>query len=376
MPSPRPVLLAPASAGAVTGVPDLGSVAKAATAAAGDVDAALWLARDLATTLPLPGSGATRALWEALASLGAADLTVARVVEPHLDALAVLAQVEADGLLPDGALDAVGVDDGATWGVYAAEGPGARLEAHPDRDASGHEVALLTGRKPWCSLAGRVSHALVTAWCGPDERRLYAVDLRHAGVTVATDVAWAARGLTAVTSGPVDLVDVPAVPVGPPGWYLHRPGFAWGGIGVAAIWFGGAVGVARRLAEQAARREPDQLALAHLGAVDGALHAARAALAEAAAVVDATSNGTSTGVDPAVLALRTRQVVARAAETVLEHVAHALGPAPLTLEDEHARRVADLQVYVRQEHAERDQATLGRLLLQHGDAPTDGPAPW
>ncbi|WP_215423619.1 hypothetical protein, partial [Escherichia coli] len=88
-------------------------------------------------------------LWEALATLGAADLTAARVVEPHLDALAVLAQAEADRLLPDGALDAVGVDDGATWGVYAAEGPGARLEAHPDRDEAAHEVTLLTGRKPW-----------------------------------------------------------------------------------------------------------------------------------------------------------------------------------------------------------------------------------
>ncbi len=374
MPSPRPVLLAPASAGAVSGVPDLASVSKAATAAAGEGDAALWLARDLADSLPLPGAGRTHALWEALATLGAADLTVARVVEPHLDALAVLAQARADGLLPDGALDTVGVDDDSTWGVYAAEGPGARLEAHPGAaDPSGHETTRLTGRKPWCSLAGRVSHALVTAWCGPDERRLYAVDLRHAGVDVATDVAWAARGLTAVTSGPVDLTNVPAVPVGPPGWYLHRPGFAWGGIGVAAIWFGGAVGVARRLAAQAARREPDQLALAHLGAVDGSLHAARAALAEAAAVVDAAD---SPDVDPAVLALRTRQVVARAAETVLEHVAHALGPAPLTLEDEHARRVADLQVYVRQEHAERDQAALGRLLLTHGDTPSDGPTPW
>jgi len=55
---------------------------------------------------------------------------------------------------------------------------------------------------------------------------------------------------------------------------------------------------------------------------------------------------------------------------VLEHVGHATGPAPLALEDDHARRVADLQLYLRQEHAERDEAALGRHLL---DAPQP---PW
>ena len=59
--------------------------------------------------------------------------------------------------------------------------------------------------------------------------------------------SWVARGLAAVDSGPVDFADVPATAVGAPGWYLERPGFAWGGIGVAAVWFGGAVGIARRL---------------------------------------------------------------------------------------------------------------------------------
>ena len=59
------------------------------------------------------------------------------------------------------------------------------------------------------------------------------------------------------------------------------------------------------------------------------------------------------------LALRTRGIVARAVDEVLARVGRALGPAPLALEAEHARRVADLQLYVRQHHAERDQASLG-----------------
>lgn len=47
---------------------------------------------------------------------------------------------------------------------------------------------------------------------------------------------------------------------------------------------------------------------------------------------------------------------------MLARVGRALGPAPLALEAEHARRVADLQLYVRQHHAERDQASLGEAV--------------
>jgi hypothetical protein len=48
---------------------------------------------------------------------------------------------------------------------------------------------------------------------------------------------------------------------------------------------------------------------------------------------------------------------------VLERVGHALGPAPLARDERHARRVADLQLYLRQHHAERDEAALGRAVL-------------
>ncbi len=51
--------------------------------------------------------------------------------------------------------------------------------------------------------------------------------------------------------------------------------------------------------------------------------------------------------------------MADAVETVIASSAHALGPLPLTADESHARRVADLQVYVRQHHAERDLARIG-----------------
>jgi hypothetical protein len=325
--------------------------------------AAFVLVRRHPSAFPLPGRGDTAALWTSLASVAALSLTAARAVEPHLDALSILAEARSAGhAVPD-------TTDAATWGVFAAEGPGVRLAATDDRadGADGALGARLDGTKPWCSLAGTLSHALVTAWDGETTRRLYAVPLGEDNGVTVQPAAWFARGLPTVTSGPVAFEHSRAAPVGPTGWYLERPGFAWGAMGVAAIWFGGAVGVARRLV--GGGREPDQIAQMHLGAVDAALWAARTTLADAAVRVD---DGRATGPDGAALALRVRHVVARAAETVLERVGHATGPAPLALEDDHAGRVADLQLYLRQEHAERDEAALGRLLL---DADRTGP-PW
>ncbi|WP_374969213.1 acyl-CoA dehydrogenase family protein [Terrabacter sp. BE26] len=309
--------------------------------------AALALARRRPDAFPLPGSGRTAQLWEALASVAAVSLTAARAIEPHLDALAILAEARAVGHEP---ADVAGE---VSWGVYAAEGPGVRVEAEADGDAF-----RLHGTKPWCSLAGSLTHALVTAWDTPTTRRLYAVPLGEANGVTVHESAWFARGLVDVPSGPVTFDGSVATPVGPAGWYLERPGFAWGGIGVAAVWYGGAVGVARRLSRPG--REPDQVALMHVGTVEATLWAARATLLDAAERVD---DGRATGPEGAALALRVRQVVRRAVETVLERVGHATGPAPLALEDEHAGRVADLQLYVRQEHAERDEAALGRLVL-------------
>ncbi|MDN3905865.1 acyl-CoA dehydrogenase [Arthrobacter sp. YD2] len=348
----RPVLL-DSDAPSAAWLDALADLARRTAAVEGSVDAALGLLAPAETLVPLPGTGTTMRLWELLATLGAADLTAARVVEPHLDALAILAQAGLDH--PGSAGSA-----GASWGVYAAEGSGLRLDARAE--GGGWRLA---GTKPWCSLAAELDRAVVTAHTGPGTRRAFAVDLRHAGVRPGRGT-WASRGLTAVDSTAVEFTDVPAVPVGGDNWYLQRSGFAWGGIGVAAVWFGGAVGVARRLAAAARNREPDQIALMLLGQTDTALHGARRVLAAAAADVDA---GRADGPDGALLAGQVRAVVADAAEQVLRLAGHGLGPGPLTGEEEYARRVADLQVYLRQHHAERDSAALGRALLTAGGEP-------
>ncbi|MDJ0349515.1 acyl-CoA dehydrogenase family protein [Cryobacterium sp. PH29-G1] len=331
---------------------DRNDLAAAAGAVNGDARRAVALTSRLAF-VPRPGEGRTTQLFDTLSTLAAADLTAARVAEAHLDALAILEQA-GDGARPD-----------QTWGVFAAESSGTALTA--TRVSGGGW--RLNGTKPWCSLAGLLSHALVTAHVTPSDgearRRLFAVDLRQIGISVH-DESWVARGLAQVASGPVDFSNVVADPIGGDGWYLQRSGFAWGGIGVAAVWWGGAVGMARTLYASTQDRTPDQIALAHLGAVDVAISASQASLATAATAIDA---GEADGPAGSLLAARVRGIVARTVDEVIFHIGHALGPAPLALDARHAQRVADLQLYVRQHHAERDDAALGRILTTRGSAP-------
>ncbi len=277
-------------------------------------------------------------LFETLATLAAYDLGVARAVEPHLDAVAILTQ--AGVTVPEGAL-----------GVFAAEGPGEPLH---------FDGRVLNGTKPWCSLASELDGALVTATLDDGQRQLLAVSLRHPGVRVVQG-AWHARGLAEIPSGPVEFTDVPAEPVGDPGWYLSRPGFAWGGVGVAACWYGGAVGIARTVFAAAVER-PNPFLRMHLGAIDANLEDARRALAESAALIDAGEDGT-------LFAKRARATVARVVEDTIARAGHALGPAPLALDADHAKRVADLALYVRQHHAEKDEASLGDKLAAAGSVP-------
>lgn len=308
------------------------------------VDDTIAWAVAVGASAPLPGHGRTRERWELLSATSEADVACARVLEPHLDALAIID--EAGVAAPAGA----GPD--SSWGVFAAERADLRLMA---RREGGEWV--LYGTKPWCSLAARLSHALVTAWVDADERRLFAVDLRHVGVS-AHDGPWVSRGLAEIVSAPVDFDAVPAVPVGEAEWYRRRRGFAWGGMGVAAVWWGGCLPLVAALGAAARRPGADQVAQALLGAADAAAWAARAVLDEAADAVDEGVRGD----DADVLAERVRAVVAGAAERILEAADHGLGPGPLTTDDAHARRVGDLRIYLRQHHAERDLARLGRMV--------------
>lgn len=292
---------------------------------------------------PLPGSGRTAERLAALQSVAEDDLCLARLVEGHVDALAILA--ELDGPTPR---------SGQRWGVWAAEPPGTTLEAVRSGDGW-----VLDGLKPYCSGARSCTHALVTARTA-DGRRLFAVAV-DPDTCVPVKGTWQAVGMAGSDTPDVRFHQVPAVAVGDVGSYVRRPGFEHGGIGVAACWYGGAVAVARTLRDAAARR-PEPHTDAHLGAVDIQLHAAGAVLRQAAAEIDADPFDRRG--EARVRAMRVRAFVESVCAEVLGRVGRATGAGPLCHDLRHARAVADLTVYTRQHHGERDLAALGALLAR------------
>jgi alkylation response protein AidB-like acyl-CoA dehydrogenase len=343
---------------------EIGPMLAAAKAAVGDVPALLDLAKSVADTAPKPGEGRTAFLWEILASVTAVDVAAGRVLEPHLDAAAILAQAGSKAALDGDFPDRNGHRFEGTWGVFAAEAAGLRLAA--EQTAAG---IFLSGSKPWCSLAAQLDHAVVTAHVDGSGRGAFAVDLHAQGVSFA-DPEWSSRGLREIPSGTVHFDGVPAVPLGGPGWYYQRPGFAWGGMGVAACWLGGAVAVARGYRESlrqaaAGGREPDQIALAHLGELDRTRTALTRYLAQTAARID---SGELPAQGAWREALRVRGSVATAVERIQALVSQDLGPGPLAFDERYGKRMADLALYIRQHHAMRDDAQLGALTLA-GDSP-------
>jgi len=277
-----------------------------------------------------------------LAELTEADVVAGRLAEAHTDAVAILAELNGPDPKPD-----------ELWGVWAAESGDAVVRAQGEGDG-----VTLEGTKAWCSGAGICTHALVTARVDSEHRGLFAVDLgdRHVQPLASN---WRNAGMADSDTRPVEFAGAPAIAVGAPGEYLERPGFWYGAIGVSACWLGGARAVAAPMYAKASRESVDPHTLAHLGAVDAAITAAEATLLAAAGQVDA--DPLNLGGRAELIARRTRAVVETAVDETITRTGRALGPGPLAQDAEHARRVADLTMYVRQSHAERDLAELGRL---------------
>lgn len=309
-------------------------------------------------TLPLPGRGGTIRRWGHLARLTAEDIVTGRLIEAHADAIAITTDLGASGL----------VTADSHWGVWAAEPPRPLLTASESSGQPGGWV--LHGTKPWCSGASLCTHALVTATTrertadSPAEVALFAVDLWQTGVR-AVPGTWPAVGMAASDSGWVEFDDVPARRLGGHADYLERPGFWHGGVGVAACWFGGARAVAAPLFERAARANASPLVRAHAGAVAAELAAGWSLLEHTAAFVDADPDDERGLLMARALTVRTR--IDRMAAGVIDRVGRALGAGPLCSDGEHAQRVADLGVYIRQTHAEADEATIAAEVRAHAE---------
>lgn len=332
--------------------------------------------------LPSPGAGAgagaTLCRWQALAAVGAFDLSLAKLYEGHTDALAILRELEP-GHRPS--------DFGrGSWGVWAAEAPGGRTTLVPQSDGA----VLLHGGKFWCSGALTADHALLTAWEeGSSVPQLVRVKLREpaqagepvplgkTGIVVDAS-KWHAVGMAGSASVNVRFDGALAHRVGKPGEYLSRAGFWQGGAGIAACWFGGAVGLANTLRKATTVAAPVRpagtgtstgpspattLRMVALGKVDVVLRGTAAILHEAAQWIDAHPHA-----DASEVALRARLSAEHCATVVLDEVGRALGATPFCLDEKFAQAAADLPVFIRQSHAERDFAALGERVAAAPEA--------
>lgn len=306
------------------------------------------LLEDGLLVLPAPGSGRTQAHHDTLAELGAVDLSLARLCEGHSDATTIAA--ELGGNPPS---------RNTLYGVWAAEPPDGRLEA--TRTEAGWR---LCGKKRYATGAGFIDRALVTAHA-KDGPRLFDIDVKASGVR-PIEGTWPALGMNA--TGSLDVaIDVEIagdLALGKPSSYVTRPGFEHGGIRVAACWFGGALGALRMLARRLGSGPVDEHAAAHFGAMVAECSGMLASLDAAAEAIDADPG------DEAKLGkhrtLIVRQLIERGCQEVLTRVGRASGSSALVFDRAHGRRAADLVVYLRQHHAERDLARLGRSFLEEG----------
>ena len=204
-----------------------------------------------------------------------------------------------------------------------------------------------------------LTHALVDASVD-DGQQLFGIDLTDPGINLRSP-SWAGPGMARSDTRTVAFEDTAALVVAGPNEYLTRPGFWAGAVGVAACWHGGTVAVAQALLDRSCTSSDARL-LAHLGAVHVAIDESWSVIERAASVFDHDPD-----LDHAVLARSVRESVERNAMEVIDRVGRALGPGPLAHDGRHAAFVADLMVYVRQHHAERDLEQIGRSVAKAAD---------
>ncbi|HEY4333561.1 MAG TPA: hypothetical protein VGM78_13360 [Ilumatobacteraceae bacterium] len=296
--------------------------------------------------LPHLGEGASARRFFELQRIAVCDPSLARVVEAHVDAVQILREAHRP------------ITAGAWYGVWAADDPSTELRLG-ERDGCWR----LSGSKAFCTAAPFVDRALITVRT-PDVV-LLDVDIaanRHRLTIDTTD--WRTPAFADTGTANVEFHDVAVAPealVGPPGWYLDRPGFWNGACAPAACWAGSAQGLARSTIERLVTTK----ASAHVSVAIGTLLALSAqmdaVLAHAGTEIDLDPDN-ATGA--ALRAYSVRHNIERACVQTLDVIARISGPRPFISDESFQRRSLQIQLYVRQFHAERDLEALGDLARQ------------
>jgi hypothetical protein len=293
--------------------------------------------------------------WDLLRRVAAADASVGRILDGHLNAIERL-EVAADPDVRDRELAAVAQGE-RLLGVWGADpGPG---EGDPARLHETGTGLVLRGAKTFCSGAGGVDAALVMV--GADDGSAPSLVLVECGEGVEIDRSWyRAAGLRASESHRVHFHDAAVTTVlGEPGELARDPWFSRDAMRTAASWAGmvdAAVGAA--LDDLAARRAGDSLAQLAAGRIEAAHGTVEAWLTRAAAVADASVVESAT-VAPRPTGIAMRAEIDRAAKLVLEIAAAACGSHPFVTGGRLDRARRDLETFLLQHRLEPLLTRLG-----------------
>lgn len=279
-------------------------------------------------------------LIEGLLALGRADIPLARLAEGHIDAARILNQADRKP------------EPGALYGVWASKSQHQGVRGTRDSDGG----LVLDGLLPFASGAGLLNRALVPVWLDEDTHVL--VDLDLADVPVDTTV-WRTAAMTPSRTHQVSLSGRAAAPddvVGKDNFYLARPGFFPGGVGVAACWVGGAARVTDLLHRRHETVGPAQQL--RLGQIRIELAGAAAAVRATARWLDETDLD-APGLDLASVAGETRSVAANSVRRLLAEAKLITGPVGLALDEDLGHAIADLELYAAQHNPDSDALGLG-----------------
>jgi hypothetical protein len=309
-----------------------------------------------ATSGAVRSEGSVTAEWELVRRVAAADASVARILDGHLNAVERL-EVAAEPDLRDAEL--AKLETGRRLlGVWGADpGPG---EGVPARLARSGDGEVLRGAKAFCSGAGGVDAALVMV--GDDGGTAPRLVLVECDETVAVDRDWyRGAGMRASESHLVRFRETPVVAVlGEPGELGREPWFSRDAMRTAASWAGMVDAAAdAALADLAARRAAEPLSQLAAGRIEAARGTVDAWLALAATAVDE-------GRELKSMSVRMRAEIDRAAKTVLETAAAACGSHPFVTAGRLDRARRDLETFLLQHRLEPLLARLGAARLERG----------
>ncbi len=194
-----------------------------------------------------------RTLSEVLRLLGRGNLAVGRLFEAHVNAVALIVRFGDMELVARAARDAM---QGQLFGLWVTDPRDDKLRATGD--------GVLHGGKAFCSGAGHVGRAVVTAVTSSGDTRLAYLSTREAQ---ADKIEGRMQGMRAATTGRISFEGCTIAAqdwIGAPGDYLREPDFSAGAWRTSAVTCGGLEALVefslRHLAARGRATDPHQQA--------------------------------------------------------------------------------------------------------------------